>query len=283
MPLHIRKALLVYCSPAGSTAHVAHVMGRKIAELETPVTTIDLGDDPDIDFIIPQLFDAKDNICLYIGSPVYAAHPVPPVMAFIDRMPRATNGFSVPFVTWGAVTSGIALYEMGTALARKGYPVLGAAKVIARHSMMWTAEEPLGLGHPNAEDDRMIETMLEAVAAKLRKTDPPTLAPSILDYQERSVRDHMAQMSFEQARTRFPQIDVVKERCTLCGICVENCPVEAIQLTDSPKIGPVCIHCLNCVRLCPEAAIQADLQPVFERIRALANRVKEHPGTQIFI
>jgi ferredoxin len=258
-------------------------MRQKIAAMETPVTMIDLSDDPDVDFIIPQLFDAKDNICLYIGSPVYAAHPIPPIMAFIARMPQAENGFSVPFVTWGAVTSGIALYEMGAALAQKGYPVLGAAKVLARHSMMWAADTPLGAGHPNAEDDRMIEALLQAVADKLKKTDSPTLAPSVLDYQAQPLRDQMAQSSFEQAKSRFPQKKVLIERCTQCGVCVENCPVEAIQVTDAPEIGPVCIHCLNCVRLCPESAIVADLPPVYERLHALAEKIKERPCTQIYI
>jgi ferredoxin len=129
----------------------------------------------------------------------------------------------------------------------------------------------------------MIETLLQAVADKLRKTDPPTLAPSVLDYQAQSLRDQMAQESFEQAKTRFPPKRILKERCTQCGICVENCPVEAIHLTDAPEIGPVCIHCLNCVRLCPEKAIVADLQPVYERLRERAVKLKEHPCTQIFV
>ncbi|MFZ0611181.1 MAG: EFR1 family ferrodoxin [Desulfobacterales bacterium] len=283
MALHIRKALLVYCSPAGTTAHVARIMRQKIAALETPVTLIDLGDDPDVDFIIPQLFDAKDNICLYIGSPVYASHPIPPIMEFIARMPKADNGFSVPFVTWGAVTSGVALYEMGTALAQKGYRVLGGAKVLARHSMMWAADAPLGADHPDAADDQMIETLLEAVADKLKNSDPPALALSVLDYQEKSLREQMMRMDFEQAKSHFPPKKVVRERCTLCGICADNCPVEAIHLTDAPEIGPVCIHCLNCVRLCPEKAIVADLQPVYERLRERAVKLKEHPCTQIFI
>ncbi|MFZ0242826.1 MAG: EFR1 family ferrodoxin [Desulfobacterales bacterium] len=283
MPLHIRKALLVYCSPAGSTAHVARVMRQKIVALKTPVTMIDLGDDPDIDFIIPQLFDAKDNICLYIGSPVYAAHPIPPIMDFVARMPEAENGYSVPFVTWGAVTSGIALYEMGDALTQKGYRVLGAAKVVARHSMMWSVDAPLGADHPDAEDDRQIDTLLEAVTDKLKKADPPILAPSVLDYQEKFLREQMAQVSFEQAKARFPQKKVLKERCTLCGICVENCPVMAIRLVEAPEIDTACIHCFNCVRLCPEAAIVSDLQPVLEHIRARSEQVKEPACTQIFI
>jgi hypothetical protein len=33
----------------------------------------------------------------------------------------------------------------------------------------------------------------EAVAGKLKKTDTPVLAPSVLDYREQSSRDQMAQ------------------------------------------------------------------------------------------
>jgi Pyruvate/2-oxoacid:ferredoxin oxidoreductase delta subunit len=70
---------------------------------------------------------------------------------------------------------------------------------------------------------------------------------------------------------------VLKERCTQCGICIENRPVEAIQLSDAPEIGLVCIH------FCPDTAIAADLQPVYERLRARAEKIKERPCTQIFI
>jgi ferredoxin len=283
MPLPIRKTLLVYCSPAGSTAHVARVMRQKIAALGMPATMIDLGDTPDIDLVISQLFDADNNICIYIGSPVYAAHPVPPVMEFIARLPRVEIGFSVPFVTWGAVTSGIALHEMGTALARKGFSILGAAKVLARHSMMWNVDAPLGVDHPNAGDDRMIETLIENMADKLRGNDPPAIALSVLDYQDKIVRAQMAQRSFEQAKGHFPQKRIVRERCTLCGLCVEGCPVDAIRLSDAPEIAPVCICCFNCVRLCPEEAIVADLKPIHDFIRARAESVGEDKCTRIFI
>ena len=82
MALPIRKALIVFFSPSGNTQHVVDVIEKKIRSLEIPVTTIDLGREEDIPFILPQLLDAKDNICLFIGSPVYASHPAPPVMAF---------------------------------------------------------------------------------------------------------------------------------------------------------------------------------------------------------
>jgi hypothetical protein len=59
---------------------------------------------------------------------------------------------------------------MGAALAYKGYPVLGAAKVLSRHSMVGAMEVPPEADHPDAEDDRMIEAPIETTADKLKKS-----------------------------------------------------------------------------------------------------------------
>ena len=128
MKLDIRKALVVYCSPSGSTERVALIIKKRICDLEVPVTLLDLGCEPDLPFILPQLLDAKDNLFLYVGSPVYANRPLPQIMELISMLPQAHIGYSVPFVTWGGVTSGIALHDMGKALDQKGYKVLGAEK-----------------------------------------------------------------------------------------------------------------------------------------------------------
>ncbi len=212
------KALVVFCSPAGSTERVARNMTQKIESMATSVTMLDLADTPDIDSIFSQLIDDDVRVCLYIGSPVYASHPVPPVMAFIARLPKIQNGFSVPFVTWGAVTSGVALYEMGAALAERGYPLLGAAKVTARHSMMWAEDTPLGADRPNDEDGRVIEELVAHVTAKLKSSTPLDIPLADLDYQDPHLRQQMFQRSFEAAKAGFPAKKIYQERCTACGI-----------------------------------------------------------------
>lgn len=57
-----------------------------------------------------------------------------------------SSQFDVPFVTWGGACSGISLYEMGKELLNKRFTVLGAAKILAVHSLMWQLENPLGKG-----------------------------------------------------------------------------------------------------------------------------------------
>jgi len=50
-----------------------------------------------------------------------------------------------------------------------------------------------------------------------------------------------------------------ESRCVGCGLCVENCPVEALHVPDDGKlpeaIRGVCIGCGECVAVCPNDAV----------------------------
>ena len=283
MSFIIRKALIVYCSPAGSTEHVARVLNGKIKSLGVPVDLIDLAHEPDMAFIISQLPAARDNLCFYIGSPVYGGYPIPPVLEFISRLPRAESGYSVPFVTYGGVTSGMALQLMGQALEQRGYSVLGAAKVMAVHSIMWASDTPLGKNRPDASDDRMVEELALTVHAKLKLGSPPGLDLSSLSYQTEEIRRRMEKGDFESARRDFPAVKLNREACSRCGICAEVCPVDAVTFSPHLEISSSCISCYNCVRRCPEGAIAADVSSAFSIIRAAAEKFRERPETQIFV
>ncbi len=47
------------------------------------------------------------------------------------------------------------------------------------------------------------------------------------------------------------------EKCTACGLCVKDCPIECVQLIDSKAvIGSDCVECRTCLRVCPVQAVQ---------------------------
>lgn len=52
-----------------------------------------------------------------------------------------------------------------------------------------------------------------------------------------------------------------KDKCVGCGICVGECPVEAIEIKDDGKaeIDPdKCISCGTCAGACPNEAISVE-------------------------
>ena len=277
------NAFVIYCSPAGSTRHVADVIGKKLDRLGHTAVMIDLCDTKNAAAVKTRIKEIRQDSVLFIGSPVYAFHAVPPVMEFIERLPDNGRGYSVPFVTWGAVTSGIALYEMGSLLNKKGFPVLGAAKITAAHSLMWQFDHPLGEGRPDAADDQVIENMVTRVLEKLKEQPIRTVSLSVLKYQPEDAHAAMAQLTIKAARQMLPQRQVLKDACTKCPVCSGICPAGAITLDPYPCFGEGCILCYNCMRLCPEKAITADFSPMEAWLKEKAGEFGEDAQVKIFI
>lgn len=59
----------------------------------------------------------------------------------------------------------------------------------------------------------------------------------------------------------------VGPRCTACGTCVENCPVQAVRIVDDRAHMDLdhCIRCYCCHELCPEQAVELR-EPLLARV-----------------
>ncbi len=278
------KSFIFYCSPAGATRHVAEVMKKKLAGYDRQVTVCTLGkEEQKLSAIMREIEATKEQVCLFIGSPVYSSHALPLVMDFIVRLPQRRQDCAVPFVTWGGATSGLALAEMGEALRAREYGLVGAARVVAVHSLMWEADNPVGAGHPDAKDDRMIENLIVAIERNLELSEPLVLSSQALFYQPEAAAAEMRKLNLEIARGILPRRVVNEDRCNRCGVCIDRCPVAALTLDPYPVYADHCILCFNCMRWCPEKAIEADLSPIHERVRERAGSYREDPLSAVFI
>lgn len=274
--------LIVCSSPNGSTRHVAEVISRSLAALGSESELFDLGRPADRRRLEAGSQQPDRPICLWIGSPVYVDHSVPPVEAFISGLPQTQEGYAVPFVTWGAVSSGVALSEMAQLLIQKGFTLLGGAKVVAVHSSLWRADRPLGAGHPDAADDAAVEGLVEKIHAKLSGTAKQSLPLEALDYQPPARKEEARHKSIALAKQMHPQLAAAADKCTQCGECQANCPAGAIGMDPYPRFDDSCFFCLKCVRECPEQAIPFDTTVMEARIRTMADANKETPLTQVF-
>lgn len=53
---------------------------------------------------------------------------------------------------------------------------------------------------------------------------------------------------------------VNKDKCTACGTCIANCPVDAISFVNGKAYinKDICISCGMCASICPFEAIDYD-------------------------
>ncbi len=284
MSQKICKSFVFYCSPAGTTRQVAGLIEKKLYTYNREVTLCEVGkDETSLTQVLQKLAEIEDPVTVYIGSPVYSSHALPLIMDLIDRLPVKSQSFAVPFATWGGATSALALEEMGAALTGRGYGVIAAAKILAVHSLMWQLENPVGAGHPDEDDERLIEELVAAVEKNLAQPESFILPQKVLEYQPRAMAAEMRKLNLQMAKGILPQRTVNQELCTQCGECVEQCPVDALTLGPWPEFSDSCIACFNCMRLCPEKAIEADLTVIYQRIKDRAEAAREGAPSQIYL
>lgn len=270
---------IVYFSPAGTTRKVAETIGNLLRERGHSVRLFDLErrQNPVASFAV----DAQPY-CLWLGSPVYCDHALPLVEDFVRSLPPA-GGYAIPFVTWGAVTSGLALPEMAACLAERGFAVLGAAKVLAEHSSLWQSPRPLAGGRPDAGDLSRMAELVEKVLAKIAHGGTDILSAERLDYLPPTLKAQSAAKSLAAIKAMQPLRAADKNICTRCGECVQICPVEAIRLDPFPVIDDSCILCQQCTRHCPVGAYPYDGAAVETRIQTMAKESAEAKETGIFL
>jgi Fe-S-cluster-containing hydrogenase component 2 len=74
---------------------------------------------------------------------------------------------------------------------------------------------------------------------------------------------------------------VNQELCTGCGTCVEECPVDAITLTEDDVAqidDEQCIRCGTCHDVCPVEAVRHDSERIPEEVEANLRWVRNLMG-----
>ena len=273
--------IIVFFSPAGTTRRVALHIEHCLAERGITARLVDLGL-PAGGPVQAGGLGLDGPCCLWIGSPVYCDHALPLVAEWIEGLEPSARGWAVPFVTWGGVTSGLALPELADLLQTRGFQTVGAAKVLAEHSSLWAAAEPLGAGRPDAADLAQVRDLVARVVANLAQAAPVPLDLRLLDYLSPSLRTEAASKSLAKAKSMMPAPRAIETRCTQCGECVAVCPVGAITLDPYPVMADSCILCQQCVRTCPEGAFPHDPAATAIRIVAMAAASDEDKVTRVF-
>lgn len=262
---------IVVFSPTGNTLKVGKMLKKSLLDRNVDVQLIDITRDRkffhghDIQSYLEENIRKHDVLC--IGSPVYAHHLHYNIKKLIRSLPKVGNvwgKFSVPFVTYGGINSGIALYEAAKLMKRSGRITTAAMKINSCHwfTKMKQVKIKINDGLPGDE----VLPLIDDLATRISKLENIELEKCKdisreLNYQNRMTRIK-ANLIFREKfwqRHLYPILLFDNNKCRKCGKCVKVCSVQCIKMTENgpviPKGQPSCIHCVSCILNCKFDAI----------------------------
>jgi ferredoxin len=178
-----------------------------------------------------------ENEAVVVGVPVYAGR-VPDAAAERLKKLHGRQTPAVLLVTYGNRAYDDALAELQDILKAQGFQPVAAAAVAAQHSIV----KKYAANRPDASDLQKLDAFAARITEKLRD------ASCNYDFGELKVPGGHPQTPKPASTLKIK----VTGSCDNCGICIRECPVQAISRTD-PKITDAerCISCMRCVEKCP--------------------------------
>ena len=236
------KSLIIYFSLTGNTRKVAHAIHNGInrhAE-RCDITTFKKAD----------MSRLADYDLIVFGSPVWGGVP-PHVTRFINAMPSLKGKHGAVFCTHGASPERFFPLIL-EGLKKKGLFIIGYDDWYGTVYRPAAPTPYLTDGHPDDIDLEEAEEFGKEIAELSRKVyeGKIKLPPAIPD-MEAGPRAKLVRP--------VPKLNTDKCRYPACRLCMDHCPVGAIDLSTSPPVfARECSFCYFCEMICPEGAVEAD-------------------------
>ena len=261
------RVLIIVFSPAGSTLKIAKELEVRLIAANNQVQLLNVTasrpmfKDGKFKETLEESVEAHDLIC--IGSPVYEKHIEWYVKKIFRNLPKPDakwGALAIPFVTYGGVSSGIALSEAVRMLKKSGRTPIAAMKIEASHIVSKKLTARVNEGMPGDEATPIVSELVKRISEAEKTREGIKNFSKELNYhnfKEKMVCGIMKESLLH--KYKYPAFTVIGDKCIKCGKCVEICPVQRIEIENEvPKMSgkdKMCIHCFSCTGVCPAEAI----------------------------
>ena len=265
------RVVIIVFSATGNTYRVGKMLEVALVHKGADVQLINIAKSSQIfkekqlSKFLEEQIQKHDLIC--IGSPVYGNRFHYNVKNLIKHLPSPNKhwgNLACSFVTYGGVSSGVALYEATKLLQESGRTPVLAMKINSEHSFTKFSqiEVKINVGMPGEEALEIIDDLATRIVeiGEGKTRYERDLLP-VLDYQKAVDKLKISLIFRENLWQKYfyPKIRIDSSKCIKCGTCVEICPVQRIEMTENgatiPHNSPTCTHCLSCITHCPAEAI----------------------------
>jgi flavodoxin/NAD-dependent dihydropyrimidine dehydrogenase PreA subunit len=239
------KCIIVYFSQSGNTKKMAYAIRSGIQPF---VEHCEIGH---LDKIDTKELAAYDLIG--IGSPCWDGVPFH-VERILTNMSPLPGKHTFTFCTHGVMGFRF-LPNIVKLLTEKGMIVIGSRDWFCSVNHPLIPKPYLTDGHPDAVDlkeaeefgRRMIEISRRVSAGENDLIPPiPSMPPP------RTLSRPLTSKSIHMEKCLYPE----------CRLCIDNCRLKLIDLSESPPVFPEkCPPCYFCELICPTGAIEADYEP----------------------
>jgi flavodoxin/NAD-dependent dihydropyrimidine dehydrogenase PreA subunit len=252
------RALIVSFSQTGNTRQVAEAIGRGLQTRGVDVRHADL--------LKTDPAEVAEYDLVGIGSPVFYYKEPANVREFIARLPSAKRKAAFTFITHGGNPVNT-LRRMQKQLHRRGYTVINSVESLGYDTYPMFFRTFRDWGHPTADELQTAEDFGERLMREVRwfAEEQRFATPK---YRFVGGKYFVLSLLCQggMMKRMFPALGVKDDLCTRCGACARACPVGAITLDPTPKVGDACIWCYQCERICPEQAFDCDWSKLREKM-----------------
>lgn len=232
--------MIFYFSATGNSKHVAECIAKHIGDRAIPIA----------DCLKKEKFNFLDQPEEKIGfvCPVYNFGLPITVIDFISELNLNTKSkYIFTVVTFGGFSGG-ASKMLKTMLEQKGLTV--SAQYSVKMPDTWTPVYDVSNTEKINKINTKADKSINRIIRKIIRNSGGNYDFRRLPFCEGIYKGYENMRNTNRLS--------VNEKCTGCGLCKKQCPVNAIEIQGGKPVWvkEKCAMCLGCLHRCPEFAIQ---------------------------